>query len=295
MAVALASCCLVSGCKTSKDAAEAAKQMSETAKALCDYYGAVRVIFEQMDELYELNHELYAKPYTAEAQKKLKDNEAELAKRAALASELSDLAGSFSNLTGSTGSKDAAASAGKLEAEVDGLASVTSSSTEQAVVKGAMQALVTAIQEHKEREAAKAMDDAVKGLRDLFDKEEDVWLARELLYTGVASNLADALVDAHATDNMPLLRIGLDPFGLAPATGASDMNAKLEPAAKYQIEMRKADIDSAFGKATSDMSKSLHTMADRVHAVAEDKPIDFHSTPITVAAVKEWASQFLTK
>ena len=225
----------------------------------------------------------------------MKDNEAELAKRAELASELSELAGSFHQVTDSSAAAVAAASANKLQAEIDGLASVTASSTEQAIVKGAMQALVRAIQEHKEREAAKAMDDAVKGLRDLFDKEEGVWEAREQLYTGVASNLANALVDAHATDNMPLLKMALDPFGLAPLAASPEMNAKLEPAAKNQIETRKADLDGAFRKATQEMSASLHTMADRIDTVAKDRPLDFHLTPITVSLVKEWASQFLTK
>jgi hypothetical protein len=295
-AVAVLTCCFaVSGCKTSKDATDAASQMAQTAKALCDYYAAVKTIFEDTDAIYQLNHDLYSKPYPPGTQKELKDNEAEVAKRAELASDFSALAGNFSKLTGSTASADVAASAGKLNTEVDTLASVKASSAEQSAIKGAMQALVTAIQEHKEREAARAMDQAVKGLRDLFDKEEDVWNAREQLYTGIASNLASSLVDANGTDNLPLLKIALDPFGLAPSTVAADMNSKLAAAAKDQIERKKSDRDDAFQKASNDMSKALHTMAERIDTVANDKAMDFHSTPITVASVEQWASQFAAK
>ena len=293
--VLLANCFALSGCKTSKDAADAASQMAQTAKALCDYYTAVKTIFEETDAIYQLNHDLYSKPYPPSTQKELKDNEAEVAKRAELASDFSALAGNFSKLTGSTASADVAASAGKLNTEVDALASVKASSAEQSAIKGAMQALVTAIQEHKEREAARAMDQAVKGLRDLFDKEEDVWNAREQLYTDIASNLAKSLVDANATDNLPLLKIALDPFGLAPSPVAADMNTKLAAAAKDQIERKKSDRDDAFQKATNDMSKALHTMAERIDTVANDKAMDFHSTPITVASVEQWASQFAAK
>jgi hypothetical protein len=293
--VVLASCFAVSGCKTSKDAADAASQMAQTAKALCDYYTAVKTIFEETDAIYQLNHDLYSKPYPPDTQKELKDNEAEVAKRAELASDFSALAGNFSKLTGSTASADVAASASKLNTEVDTLASVKASSAEQSAIKGAMQALVTAIQEHKEREAARAMDEAVKGLRDLFDKEEDVWNAREQLYTDIASNLANSLVDANATDNLPLLKIALDPFGLAPSTVSSDINTKLVAAAKDQIERKKSDMDDAFRKATNDMSKALHTMAERIDTVANDKAMDFHSTPITVASVEQWAAQFMAK
>jgi hypothetical protein len=295
VALLLASSCALSGCKTSKDAAEAATQMSHTAKALCDYYTTVRTIFENTDEIYHLNHDLYSKPYPPDTQKELKDNEAELAKRAELASDFSALADSFGKLTGSKASTAVATSAGKLNTEIDALASVKASSTEQTAIKSAMQALVTAIQEQKERQASEAMDDAVKGLRDLFDEEEDVWNAREVLYSDIASNLAVSLVEANATDNMPLLKLALDPFGLIQSAASPEMNAKLAPAAINRIQTKKVDMDSSFQKATSDMSKALHTMAERIDTVAKDKAMDFHSTPVTVSSVEQWASQFAAK
>lgn len=294
-AVLLSISFLLSGCKTSKDAAEAATQLSETAKALCDYYTTVRTLFENTDAIYQLNRALYAKPYPPDTQKELKENEAELARRAELASDFSALAASFGKLTASKASADVATSAGKLNTEIDTLMSVKASSTEQTLIKSAVQQLVTAIQEHKEREAAVAMDNAVKGLRDLFDEEADVWNAREVLYSDIAGNLASSLVDANATDTMPLLKVALAPFGLTPSTASPELNAKLAAAARNQIQTRKADLDSSFQKATSDMSKSLHTMADRIDTVAKDKAMDFHSTPVTVASVEQWASQFNAK
>ena len=273
--------------------------MAATAIALCDFYTATKTIFDDTDQIYTLNHELYSKPYPPETQQKLSSNEAELAKRAELASNFSDLAASFTALTKSTASTDTGASAAKLGTAAAALASVTASSGEQTALKIAVQMLVTALQERKEREAAKAMDAAVKALRDLFDKEQDIWNDRELLYSGIASNLATSLVDASATDNTAVLKIALDPFGLAPSSVPSslppDMSARLAVLAKAQIQTRKSAMDASFQKASSDMSKSLHTMSTRVDAVANEKPMDLRTTPLTVASVEEWASQYIPK
>jgi hypothetical protein len=287
----LASSCGFTGCKTSHDAAEAASQMSETAKALADYYTGVEAILENSDAINIINRDLYNKPYSDKTQADLKKLEAELAKRAALASNLSALAASFSQLTTSTAPADVSASAGNLLGLATSLTSYTPTTAQQTAITDAVQDLVAALKEHKEREAARAMDGAVHGLADLFDKEQNVWLTLEQTNAEVSSTLAGSLVDANATDNMQLLKVALKPFGLAPAAVSQDMNLKLAAEAKDHIRDKKADMESSFAQATSDMSKSLHTMAGRIDTVASDKPLNFHSTPVTVAPVEQWAAQ----
>ena len=246
---------LMTGCRTSDDATAAATQMATTAKSLCDYYTALRTILDNTDQLYLLNAQLYAKPYPEENRQQLKETEAELEKRAELASDFSSLSGSFGKLTGSTAPADVGTSALKLEGEVETLASVQTSSVEQSALKAALEALTTAIKEHKEREAAKAMDDAAKGLSDLFAKETGAWNSTEIQYSSIGSTLAGSLVDGNATDNTALLKVALDPFGLSPSIASAAMNAQLAPLARQQIATKKADMDSAYLKATDAMTK----------------------------------------
>lgn len=286
---------IVAGCKTQEDATAAGAQMATTAQTLCSYYKAVGTTFAETDELYRLNAVLYGKPYTPENQQQMKVNEAELAKRAQLASDLSALSGSFSALSGSTAPADVAKAASEVEADADELAGVKASATEQGAVKVAMQALASAIQQHKEREAAKAMESAAQALSDLFAKETEVWNSTEEVYSQIAANLAGSLVDQNATDNAAALDVALTPFGLTHSPPTSDMNAKLAGMAKQQIAAKQAAMDAAFASATNSMAKALVEMAQRIGKVAEDKPMAFRMAPLSLANVQQWATQVTTE
>jgi hypothetical protein len=268
--------------------------MATTAKSLCDYYTALRTILDNTNQLYLLNAELYAKPYPAENREQLKETEAELEKRAELASDFSTLSVDFGKLAGSTAPADVAASASKLEGEVETLATIKASSVEQSALKAALQTLTTAVKEHKEREAAKAIDDAAKDLSDLFAKEAEVWNSTEGVYSSIGSNLAGNLVDGNATDNTALLKVALDPFGLSPIAPSADLNRQLAPLAKQQIADKKGEMDSTYLKATDAMRKSLEEMSQRIHTVAEDKPMAYRSAPLSISTVEDWASQIMS-
>lgn len=293
--LSFAACFLSAGCRTSDDASAAATQMSATAKSLSAYYTALDSILTDTNRIYVLNDRIIAKPYTAENRQLLKNNQAELEKRAALAAGFSTLASQFAALTGSTAPADVAASAANLETEVESLTSVTASTSEQNALTIAVKAFVTAIQEHKEREAAKDMDDFAQGLTALFVKESAVWNSVEAVHTQVAANLALYLVDHDGVDTPALLKVALDPFELTPATPSDEMKAALTPLARQQVEARKAALDDSFEKATDAMTKSLQEMSKRIHTVAEDKPMAFRTPPATVATVEKWAAGVATK
>jgi hypothetical protein len=285
---------LTAGCKTQEDAAAAATQMLATAKSLCDYYSALNTILANKDKLYILNEQILSKPYTAASRQYLKNDEAGLAKRAALAADFSTLAGNFAKLTGSTASADVSASAVKLQSEVAALASVKASTGEQNILKSALQLFVTAVQEHKEREAAKAIDSFSQGLTALFVKESDTWNSVETVNTQMAQTLAVYLVDHDATDNSALLNVALDPFGLTPSAASPDLKAQLASLARQQIATRAEARDDAYLKATEAMTKSLQEMSRRIHLVAEDKPMAFRMPPATVTTVEKWATQVVS-
>jgi hypothetical protein len=284
-------CFLGTGCKTSDDAAAAAAQMSATAKVLSDYYAALDTILADTDQISILNEQLLSKPYSAESRQLLKNNEDELAKRAALAADFSVLASQFAALSGSTAPADIAASAVNLETEIESLKSATPSNSDQNALTFALQQFVTAIKEHKERDAAKAMDDFAKGLTTLFTHEGGVWNSVDAVHTQVAANLAVYLVDHDGTDNSALLKVALQPFGLPPTTPSGDLKTALIPLAKQQIATRTAALNDSYAKATDAMAKSLQEMSDRIHAVAEDKPMPLRMAPIALSTVDEWAAQ----
>lgn len=279
------------GCKTSEDAAAAATQMSATAKSLADYYAALETILDNTDQVYILNAQLYHKPYNPENRQLLKSNQDELDKRIKLATDFSTLAAEFAQLTGSTASADVSASALKLQTEVTSLASINASKREQGILKAALGLLVTAIQEHKERKAARAIGDFATGLNTLFVKEAPVWTSVDQVFNAVAGVLATNLVDDNATDNSGLFKVALGPFGLVPAASSADFNSKLAPLAKDRIASRKAQLNASFDQATVAMAKSLDEMSKRIHLVADDKPMSFRVPPLTLATVEKWADQ----
>jgi hypothetical protein len=265
--------------------------MAATSQELSSYYKALQTTFEQTDELYRLNEQLSSKPYTAENQLLLKSNEAELAKRAQLATDLSSLSESFGGLSGSTAPADAASAASQVEADVEKLSPLKASSTEQGALKLAVQELATAIQQHKEREAAKAMEGAAQSLSDLFAKETEIWNSTEQVYSQIAANLAASLVDANVTDNSAVLDVALTPFGLVRNASMGDMNGKLAPVAKQQIATRKAAMDEAYKSATDGMSKALAQMAQRIQTLAEGKAMTQRRPPLSLATVQQWVTQ----
>ena len=282
---------LFAGCHTSEDAVSAATQMSVTAKCLSDYYTALNMILADTDQIYILNEQLFTKPYTPENRELLKNNRAELEKRAVLAADFSTLAGEFAKLTGSTAPDDVAKSSSKLEGEVETLEPMKASSEEKTALKVAVKLLVTAIQEHKEREAAKAMDSFTKGLSDFFVKEEPAYVSINQVYVEFAATLAGDLVDRHQTDNSAVLKVALDPFGLQPSVTSAELNTQLAPLARQRIAARKMALVKSFDTITDAMAKSLQEMSKRIDLVAEGKPMSSRSAPFTLATVQHWATQ----
>ena len=281
---------LITGCKTSDDAMAAAAQMSTTAKALSDYYTAAGTTVANTDQLFSLEVQLLSKPYNPANQKLIKDNASELAKRAELANDLATLADDFAKLTGSTASADVSAAAARCETEVDSLTSHNASTAEQSALKDALQVLVKTVQERKERESAKVIDQVAQDLTNFFVKEIPLWNSNELVYLQQTTEVANYLADHDGIDNTSFLKTALDPLNLTPSVASPELKAQLVPLTKQQIADRAAALNDAYQKATDAMTKSLQEMSQRIHLVAEDKPMGFRRPPITIATVEQWAA-----
>ena len=292
--LAVISMVIAAGCKTSDDAAAAATQMTATAHALSDYYAAVGKLVANTEAVYELNDRLESKEYSARAKAALQTTRKELANRVALAQGLSDLASSFAGLAGSKAPADVAASAQNLDAEIHTLSSTSESAAEQQGLHDALTLLVKAIQEHKEREAAKDMTEVARGFSALFRKEKPVWISRQQVFATLAANLAGDLVEAGDTDNAAMLKVALDPFGLTAGALSDDTRTKLKALAKAQIDARRDASEADFADATDAMQASLDEMTKRIEAVAQDRPMAYRKPPLTLANVEAWAAHVMS-
>jgi hypothetical protein len=284
------------GCKTSDDAAAAATQLTATAKSLTDYYSALDTILAETDQLNEVQVVLYEIPYDTPTKAMIADTRAEIQKREALAKGLTDLAQSFAKLTGSTASTDASASAAKLETEVESLKPIKfkMSSEEQNGMKIAIGLVVTAIQEHKEREAARGISQFATALDGFFAKEALDYESIGKDYAVISSSLAKSLLQNGQTDPSGYFKVTLDPYGLIPEVTDTKLRGKLEKLAEGQVDQKAQALQDSQKSATDDMEKSLKQMSDRIKLVADDKPMEVRIPPVTLANVEKWASEFST-
>ncbi|GGG94903.1 hypothetical protein [Silvibacterium dinghuense] len=294
-AAAMVGLLVIAGCKTAEDATAAATQMSATAKSLSDYYAALGTVLTARDQMLKVREALFGIAYPAASRQEIHATEEELATREAMAADLTAVAGDFAALAGSKAADDVSTACGKLEMEVDGLASHKASSDEQAAIKAGIEALVTAVKAHKEHEVAKSLDQVAGALSGLFDKEAPDWRTMEEAYLAEASMLADMLSDQNAVDSAALLKPALDPFGLGTAPVPAAVSVKLTPLVKQQIADKKTAQLAAYDKASDAMSAALKEMAKRIDLVATEKPMAFRLPPPTIDGVKQWTDEILAK
>ncbi len=102
-------------------------------------------------------------------------------------------------------------------------------------------------------------------------------------------------MDQNAIDSAAMLSVALEPYGLRPSEISGDVNKRLAPLAKQQITARKAAATKSYTEATEAMKQSLDEMGQRIHAVAEDKAMNFRLAPPTLATVEEWVRQVSAK
>lgn len=289
IAVSLCSLVAVTACKTSKDASAAAAQMTETAEALGAYYAALHSTVKQTGQLYIVQEAMVGIPYGDADKKQIADAAAELAKREELAETLSSLATAFSGLTGSKASTSATTSATALQAEVDSLKNIGSAATVADALSAATGTLVKALQEGKEREAAKAMAGTISALDDLFKKEKPACESLGAAYYNLAQSLAKNLIDRGQVDESFYVKDALGPFGLTANVTSPDLKAKIDVIAKANIDSIAEEKQKHFYKASDAMEKALGEMSRRIDLVAGEKPMTIRAVPASLTTVNQWA------
>ncbi len=285
---------LTSGCKTSDDASAAANQLTETAGLLTHYYSALGTLLSQTGQVYRIQAAINPlAPYDTETRNYISDTASEIQKREELAAALTTLAQNFANLNGSTAAADASTAAGNLESAVAALnlSKTTMSSSHVAAMKDAVDLVVKAIQEHKEREAAAAIDQFTSALDTWFQSEEPLYNTIGSNYANVTKSLAQALISRGQVDPSAFLSAALSPYGLTPELTDPTLKSSVLKILAAQVDQESAALAAKQETATTNMEKSLGEMASRIHLVATDKPMTIRTAPITLAEVQNWISQ----
>jgi len=292
-AFALACAVLACGCKTSGDAAAAATQLTATASSLTSYYSALETLLTDTDQLYQIQGAINpVTPYDAQTKALVADTKSEIETREKLAAALTQLAQEYAKLSGSTASTDAATCAGKLESAVAGLQQthLSMSTGNVSLMKDAVEAIVKAVQERKEREASAAIDKFTTALDTWFKNEEPYYDTIGANYANVTRSLARTLIGKGQVDPSSFLNAALSPYGLTAQVTDPDLKAKIDAVLVAQVDEKAESLSTAQKAASANMEKALTEMASRIHLVATEKPMAFRSSPMTLAEVQKWAS-----
>jgi flagellar basal body-associated protein FliL len=279
-------------CKTSTDAKAAATQLTATAKALSDYYTALDTLLGNTDQLYALQESLGGPAYDATRREHVRHVKEEVGKRAALAKTFTSIAASFASLSGSTAATDVPASATKLEAQIVAVGGIGAPSQQQlGLMTTALQVFVTAYQEHKERQAAAAIDRFSGALSQLVAGEAELYDSYGSQYLSISSSVAVGLVRAGRVDPSALLKPALDPFGLTALPAGAELRAQFGKQMETQIKTKTEALLKSQQDATAALKKALEDASHAVHLVVTDKPLEADKTPLTLDTVETWATK----
>lgn len=282
---------LASGCKTSTDAAAAASQLTSTAATLTSYYSTLDTEISEIGQFYQIQAAINPlAPYDTQTRGYVTDTGTEIQQREKLAAALTTLAQEFAKLSGSTAPADASTAAGNLESAVAALKlpDTSMSASSVSTMKDAVNLIVKAIQEHKEREAAAQIDKFSSALDAWFQSEEPLYNTIGATYSNVTKSLALTLIAQNQVDPSPYLNAALSPYGLSAQVTDATMRKQLDTVLAAQVDEKSTALTAAQQTATTNMEKSLTEMASRIHLVATDKPMAFRAAPPTLAEVQSW-------
>lgn len=293
--ILLASLLFAAGCKSSDDAAAVASQLTETAKCLRDYYAALDTMLSEIDQLYIVQAAVNpVTPYDDQTKAYVADLRTEIQKRETFAKDLTTLAEEFSSLSSSKAPGEMVESASKLESQVESMKAAKGalSTDELNVMNVALGAIVKAVQENKEREAAKQMDAFATNLSGWFVGQEPQCESIGRDYARVSKSLALTLLEKDQTDPSDFLKVALDPYGLTPQLTDPALKLKVKALAKEHVGQKADALEAAQKSATGAMEESLKEMSKRIDLLANEKPMALRSAPISIADVEQWASRF---
>jgi Arc/MetJ family transcription regulator len=282
----------VTACKVSDDAIAASQQMASTAIALNAYYSALDAAVGDTISLYELDGAVSGIPFGDTDRKLPEATRAELRKRKEMADSLAKLASSMSTLSNSKVASDVETSATQLGNELIAVQALPGGSPVPDALGKAGNFLLQIVQQHDEKKAARAMDESLKAVGDLFEKERTTYDSIARTHDREASQIAEGLIKSNAVDASPLLTPALKPFNLTALPPSLDLQAKLKTLALTRLQHAAEGATQKEEAASTAMLACLREMSSRVHLLATEKPMPLRGNPFSLKLVEDWTQSW---
>ncbi len=279
------------GCRTQKDAGEAASQMEETARTLAEYYRAIDHVVTGTEDAAEAEAVLnnFAPPDQNQLAV-LKETHRQVVLREAMAHDIELLAAVFARLAHSSSAKDASVEAGKLGGELETIKGLGANDAETQALTVGVREIVGLIQQHDEIRAARQMAGLVHQLSVFFDSEREMYDSLNQAYLLLAKSDAQKLVRTGQVDASAVFQSATRPFGLTPEITGQKTREQMQPYLLAQIDRRYEQRLRGGRDATGYLSEGLKEMARRVDLVAHDRVVGLRGAPPTLGEVKSWAA-----
>ena len=282
----------LAACKVSDDAIAASQQMTSTANALNDYYSTLDAGLTDTISLYELDGAISGIPFGDDDRKLSESARAELEKRKELAGSLARLASAMSTLSNSTASSDVQTSATQLGNELIAVQALPGGSPVPDAVGKAGNFLLQIVQQHEEKKAARAIDETLRAVGDLFEKEKPTYDSIARTHDREASQIAQDLLKSNAVDPSPMLAPALRAFDLTALAPSTSMQSSLKTLALSRLQRATDESTKRDESASVAMLASLREMSSRVHLVATEKPMSLRGAPFSLKLVEDWAQSW---
>lgn len=278
------------GCKVSDDAIAASQQMTATAAELNTYYGALADAVTDTISLYELDGAISGIPFTSEERRLPEETRAELLRRKELALNLAALASAMATLTNSKAPADVQTAATALGNELINVKALPGSSPVPDAVGKAGNFLLEIVKEHEEKKAARAMDDTLAAIGNLFEKEKPTYDSIARTHIKQAGQVAKDLTEKRGVDPTPMLSPALKPFDLNPLPPSRELQTALQDLAKARLQSAIEQGAQREEAASDAMLAALREMSHRVHLLAEEKRMPIRGNPFSLEIVQSWAA-----
>ncbi len=280
--------CSLSACKVSEDAIAASQQMTSTASTLHDFYSTLEDSVTDTVTLYELDAALSGIPFGDNDRKLQETTRSELANRRQMAVALAKLAASFAELTKSSAASDVDKSATALGNDLVSIKALPGGSPIPDALGRAGNLLMQIVQQHDEKKAARAMDETLQAVGDLFENEKPAYDSIARTHVRQASAVAKDMINANEVDYSSMLAPALKPFSLAALPSNPSLQSSLKPLALTRLDAATGIAVKREEQASAAMLDALREMSSRVHLVATDKPMSIRGSPFSIKLVEDW-------
>ena len=293
LSVQLLFCLSLLGCKISDDAVAASEQMTASAAGLNSYYAALADSVADTIDLYELDGAISGIPFDAESHKLPEQTRQEILERKEIAIDLGKLASSMSTLSHSNTAGEVETAATALGNELIKVKALPGGSPVPDAVGKAGNFLIQVIQQHQEKSAARAVDQTLAAVGDLFEKEKPTYDSIERTHLREASQVAQDLMNSDSVDPAPILDPALKPFGLAPLPPNKQLRGTLKQLALSRLAIKADKAIRREMEASDAMLAALREMSSRVHLLATEKPMPIRGNPFSLKVAESWAASVI--